>query len=698
MVSLPQQAENHGPSHVPYELYAGERDRRIKAEQLHTQEHESHLKTQHAFQNASHALRHANQKIHQLENRVTELETERKHQRALWRSSFKPEEKFVITELQRQIDPPVVQDAEGFSRFCYETAAINIGMSSSTPKRKIEAILDQCPNFPIELKEVEERDDEGPTIPRLYVKAKDSLHQAAATISIEQPRKQGGNQYLCQRCGSADVKILRRLHCNCCGHETDLEPSFPNGKLKNNTSTTGRSNSLWGNTTVDSHPSEGNTGETGRTNLLLGNTKAITENITASVQLDDVLKTVSPPLCETTSDCEDVSDQNDLLVAAELLMAIAGQADDHIEMSRRGAKKYYTVDRPLFVNDLLDHLRGGRARGAGCSRPDGQTRVLGWDADDSERWEQFQRAARHIAEAGYLPILEESPAGRGGHLWIIFSDLVSASAARAHVHALVPGLADVVEYWPSPVAASRWNRVRLPGGRYVRPGVDAWCRLISVADGEMSQDGQSAAKLLLSHQTPASIVPLNEVTQPEPEEPLAPQTAETGVSTKSSDQVGETPRDEEPGQVSMLQDASQPEGGRLWFRWTPAELVAWYNERTSLNELLPDERNGYGLASWRGERTASVAKRGDRWTDFGAGARRADGTQDSGDAFELRVRLSGKPKGHVMSETGRELAEVARVALESAARSDQPLPVWLEEITTDAGWQRYWRVGGEGGR
>jgi len=225
--------------------------------------------------------------------------------------------------------------------------------------------------------------------------------------------------------------------------------------------------------------------------------------------------------------------------------------------------------------------------------------------------------------------------------------------------------------------------------------VDAWCRLISVADGEMSQDGQSAAKLLLSHQTPASIVPLNEVTQPE--EPLAPQTAETGVSTKSSDQAGETPRDEEPGQVSMLQDASQPEGGRLWFRWTPAQLVAWYNERTSLDELLPDERNGYGLASWRGERTASVAKRGNRWTDFGAGARRADGTQDSGDAFELRVRLSGKPKGQVMSEAGRELAEVARVALESAARSDQPLPAWLEEIITDAGWQRYQEVAVQAG-
>ena len=37
--------------------------------------------------------------------------------------------------------------------------------------------------------------------------------------------------------------------------------------------------------------------------------------------------------------------------------------------------------------------------------------------------------------------------------------------------------------------------------------IHAWCRLVSVADGEISERGQAdAARFLLAHQTPASIV------------------------------------------------------------------------------------------------------------------------------------------------------------------------------------------------
>src|SRR5207244_7541129 len=101
-----------------------------------------------------------------------------------------------------------------------------------------------------------------------------------------------------------------------------------------------------------------------------------------------------------------------------------------------------------------------------------------------------------------------------------------------------------------------------------------------------------------------------------------------------------------------------PEGKKLWFAWTPQYLADWYNSTHSVDELLPDERNGFGLASWRGERTASVAKHGEQWTDFGANARRGDGTQDSGDALELLVRLSRKTKDQLVREHGKELLQV----------------------------------------
>ncbi len=47
-----------------------------------------------------------------------------------------------------------------------------------------------------------------------------------------------------------------------------------------------------------------------------------------------------------------------LTAAARLLVEIAGPAPQHIEMSRRGPKKYYTVARALTLNDARQHLRG----------------------------------------------------------------------------------------------------------------------------------------------------------------------------------------------------------------------------------------------------------------------------------------------------------------------------------------------------
>jgi hypothetical protein len=173
--------------------------------------------------------------------------------------------------------------------------------------------------------------------------------------------------------------------------------------------------------------------------------------------LQGIIKPVSPPYGSGCGDDDpsepgevqtDQADQADLRAAAEFLLALAGQTDEHIEMSRTGKSKYYTVKRPLSLQDTFEHLQGGQARGTTCSRPDGRTRGLCWDADEAERWELLKRAARQLVDAGYLAILEESPAGRGGHLWIIYDALVSAAAARHHAHCIAPDLATLGKYWP----------------------------------------------------------------------------------------------------------------------------------------------------------------------------------------------------------------------------------------------------------
>jgi hypothetical protein len=404
--------------------------------------------------------------------------------------------------------------------------------------------------------------------------------------------------------------------------------------------------------------------------------------------------------------------QADFDAAAELLLALAGPMPEHIEMARTGKAKYYTIKRSLTREDVLSHLRGGKARGALCCYPDNKTRGLGWDTDEEDGWQILQDAMQVISGNGYLPILEPSPAGRGGHAWIIFDDLVDADLARAHVQILAPALEAFKEYWPPrPDEAEHWNKVRLPGGRYTRMSVNAWCQLISVTDGEIATCGQEAAQLLLQHQTPARVVPLMSAYQKDEQKPEPVQISGNQVpdgtrtvpsvppeAERSPSKVG-TPTNAPRREVDPSWQAryNTSEGKQLWFAFTPGYVAAWYNEHHSVDELLPSEKNGYGLASWRGERTASVHKHGEQWTDFGASARRDDGSPDGGDALELHVRLSQTPKPEVMRQAARELLAVARTELEQAARLGQRVPPWLEEIITEAGYLQYARLATQGG-
>jgi hypothetical protein len=191
-----------------------------------------------------------------------------------------------------------------------------------------------------------------------------------------------------------------------------------------------------------------------------------------------------------------------LVSAAQLLVDIAGPEPVHIEMSARGPKKYYDVHWPLDERDARAHLLGYRTKGATLRHLDGRTRAICYDADTPDVWQHLLEAARIVASHGYRPLLEASPVGRGGHCWIIFTDLVCAVAAQRHLLSLAPTLQAISEYWPSAP-----NKVRLPAGKYVKPGFAAWCTLADAQGTQLSIDGQGAASVLMAYQTPAELVP-----------------------------------------------------------------------------------------------------------------------------------------------------------------------------------------------
>ncbi len=151
-------------------------------------------------------------------------------------------------------------------------------------------------------------------------------------------------------------------------------------------------------------------------------------------------------------------------------------------------------------------------------------RALAYDADDAQGWQVLRQAARALAVTGFQPLLEPSPRGRGGHLWLIFTALVDAQAARQHAHSIASELAEIAEYWPGPPGVTGWNRVRLPAGRYIAKGMSAWCHLYD-ADGHLlARDGMSAVRVLLAQQTPAELMPSLPPDQPRACDPSPPVT------------------------------------------------------------------------------------------------------------------------------------------------------------------------------
>ena len=370
-------------------------------------------------------------------------------------------------------------------------------------------------------------------------------------------------------------------------------------------------------------------------------------------------------------------------IAAQLLVAVAGPEPVHIEMSARGPKKYYDVHRRFYERDAHAHLAGDRTKGATLRYPDGKTRALCYDADTAEDWQCLQEAARILARSGYLPLLEASPVGRGGHLWIIFTDLVCAEIAQQCLLSLAPDLHVIREFWPRST-----QKVRLPAGMYVKSDFASWCTLTDAQGSILSTNGPAAAPVMLAYQTPVELI--REATWKQNQGGPGAIFARTTHSQNSQRQM----RD----RVSMGQVDTRWQrhynSGTLWFQFTPQQLAALYNEQHPLSETLLLEQNGMAFSPSVSERTPSTAITGDgqAWVDFSARSMQPNGKHDGGDALELAARRNGESKAaksNTLREAARMLVREARTALEGAARAGEEPPAWVTEIMTEAGWQRY---------
>ncbi len=597
---------------------------------------------------------------------------------------------------------------DGLTYISMERIAERAGVSVSTARRGQQYLAQLGA---IERKVEEVPNNAGEQRSHVFVKLTDVINTPSKIIP-EKPRNHGGQRLPCPACGSHNLKIQHRLICKDCGsvsvlHEHEQEADEQSDRHDEAADLVlveqldrqghGQTSVHPGDTALieqvelqepnhgEKHPTNNQPfgeqrdrqGTQGHSPLCVNLTDMVIleSNLTDK---DDSQKPASPPVGVDVSSPSAPTQSDPMLEAAQLLLDIAGPSHEHVEMSQKGPAKYYTIHRALTLQDMIAHIQGKKTVGAFLRHPDGKTRALCYDTDDEEGWQRLKEAARLLPYGDYCPILEESPV-RGGHLWVMYNGLVDAKSAHRHLLQYAPMLRQIKESWPGPGP----NKVRLPGGRYVSPNVSAWCKLIDERGAFLAPEGY-AAQLLLDAQVPAELVPEYPL---EPEPPSTP--LEQPTEQERTVLVSPCVQDEYDGQWQAKYGHTS-----LWFHFTPAQLAAWYNAHHDVREILLPEKNKMGLATWRGERTASIGytKDGEGWVDFGASAMRSDGKRDGGDALELQTRVMHEPKAEILRQAARGLLTEARAVMEGAARNDEQPATWVAALMTEAGWSHYWKV------
>lgn len=502
-----------------------------------------------------------------------------------------------------------------------------------------------------------------------------------------QPRNHGGLRTYCKDCGSENLAEQKTIICLDCGSVQSQTT-----RLINPTDGQDENRSIEEQTAP---PMDNLTG--------IEELKEPMDNLTAGTLEKPttppmVCSTLAPaiitwqmgreqerPAAHTGREAEQ-QPERELDRAAYLLLDIAGDTPSAIIMPGENGKKYKTVHRPLTLLDMRDHLTGRKTYGATLKHSKGTTtRALCFDTDDKPTdiatWQTIQEAATLLIAEGYKPLLEPSPANRGGHMWLIFSDRVNTRAAYSQVVSIAPQLAEVGEYWPS----GRNQKVRLPAGRYVTATSSQWTHLL---DGDREENAKNEAAprnrltILLSNLTPATLIPIAEPEdQPAPGRPAQPE--------RSAQQHHRTATNE-PDETHRRKYGDH----KMWVAWPDEQyLIDRFNETHSIDDLAQPERNGMINAAeiGRPERTASVGVTpdGKRYTDFGAEARQPDGSQDGGDPLEYKCRKENRDKADVLRELGRELNRAASKEILRAARAGEPLPAWIIDILSPTGRQVY---------
>ena len=124
---------------------------------------------------------------------------------------------------------------------------------------------------------------------------------------------------------------------------------------------------------------------------------------------------------------------------------------------------------------------------------------------------------------------------------------------------------------------------------------------------------------------------------------------------------------------------------RLPFWATDEQTIKHFNSRNAVRHIVPLQENGFVLATWRDERTASVQlyPKTNTWCDFGANGVKSNGKKDGGDAFELARKVNGRGHAAQLRLAFDAMKSEAQELL-NKGRTTGTVPRWLAEIVPPA--------------
>jgi hypothetical protein len=313
----------------------------------------------------------------------------------------------------------------------------------------------------------------------------------------------------------------------------------------------------------------------------------------------------------------------------------------------------YEPDIEAYILGRVGHIYGSWLRDT-----DGLTSVLCFDLDYHDKskpnpnWlEQAQNWLVDFARVGACAIYWQR--GEGGHFEICTDQRIDPEAARPWALSVCPDLEGVLECYPcddkanNPLSWPLWQRI----GSEVIP-CKAWTILPEPHGGSLLEvdptDLEALARLVSLAITPAALIPDRD---PEPDPGKDKQTRAGGV-------IGS-----KPSPISY--------GGSD--RDLIKQVTADFNRTHRIEDMVELNKKGKFCATWRGERTPSVAlnRDGVTATDYG----RTNESSRFIDAYELYCLLNNIDK---KADLAARCAELRRQQSEVVA----PEPPAPEPTTT----------------